>query len=288
MTTSAFEELLLCPNLPTLPTVAVEILALTRDPNVKMKDIERLVQTDQGLASRVLRTVNSSLYSLRKPCSTIERALTYLGLNAVKSLVLGFSLVDVSKGVGEDDGFDMSTYWERVIYSSAGGRIIAVATRSCDPDEAFTCGIFQDIGMLAAIVGMSDDYVPLLMRVGERHDRLPAAEQDAFGFDHAEVGEALARKWKMPENIAACVGNHHDPDAAPKEYAGLVRSVYLGGLLAEALNNENAASLVRTCDSLLYKWFGKIDASMEELLNRISESAADFAKVLDKKVGRAT
>ncbi|MEM7229705.1 MAG: HDOD domain-containing protein [Planctomycetota bacterium] len=285
MSTTTYEELLQCPSLPTLPTVAVEILELTRDPNVKLKDIEKLVQTDQGLSTRVLRTVNSSLYSLRQPCSTINRSLAYLGLNAVKSLVLGFSLVDVSKGIGEDVDFDMSEYWRRVIYSSAGARHMAVAIRKCDPDEAFTCGIFQDIGMLAAIIGMGHDYVPALVQANNRHDKLPAIEKELFDYDHAEVGAGLAERWKMPDGIVTCVKYHHNPDAAPKEHRELVRAVYLGRLIAEALIDPTQARMIREAQSLVSTWYGKLSQSMDEIVQQTATSASDFAQVLDKKIG---
>ena len=69
------EDVLNCPALPSLSTVAVQVLALTRDENVKLKDIARVVQNDQALAAKILRTVNSSYYGLSRPCPTISRAL---------------------------------------------------------------------------------------------------------------------------------------------------------------------------------------------------------------------
>ena len=83
------EKILACPNLPTFPTVAAEVLKLTSDPDVSMDDIAKLIKSDQGLATRVLKTVNSSFYGLSKPCSTIERAMGFIGIKAIKSLVLG-------------------------------------------------------------------------------------------------------------------------------------------------------------------------------------------------------
>jgi hypothetical protein len=73
-----------------------------RDPEVCIADIARTIENDQGLTAKILRTVNSSYYGLRKPCPTIQQAVVILGLSAVKSLALGFSLVTSVKGIETD------------------------------------------------------------------------------------------------------------------------------------------------------------------------------------------
>src|SRR5262245_6791812 len=120
MSAPTLEQVLSCPNLPSLPTVAVEVLALTAKSNADLNEISRVVQNDQALSAKILRTVNSSFYGLSKPCPTITRALTYMGLSTVKSLVLGFSLVDWTRQ-GEG-GFDMIDYWRRSAYGAAAAR----------------------------------------------------------------------------------------------------------------------------------------------------------------------
>jgi HD-like signal output (HDOD) protein len=61
-------------------------------------------------------TVNSSYYGLKSPCPSISRAMSLLGLNTVKSLVLGFSIVDCTRGLS--GAIDLEKYWRRAVYSS--------------------------------------------------------------------------------------------------------------------------------------------------------------------------
>ena len=147
MSAATLDKVLASPKLPTLPAVATKMLQLTSNPDVELDDIADLVQYDQALSAKILKTVNSSYYSLRQPCTNIKRALTYLGLNTVKSLVLGFSLVDLTRH--NDDGFDLMDYWRRCVYSAAAARRIAMVTGTCDADEAYIAALMQDIGMLA-------------------------------------------------------------------------------------------------------------------------------------------
>ena len=87
------EQILVCPSLPSLPAVALRVIELAGKSDVVMKELASTIEQDQGLAAKVLRTVNSSFYSVRTKCSTISKALVLLGLGPVKTLSLGFSLV---------------------------------------------------------------------------------------------------------------------------------------------------------------------------------------------------
>jgi diguanylate cyclase (GGDEF)-like protein len=279
-----FDEILNYPHLPTLPTIAVELLELTSRPDVELSAIERLVQSDQGLATKILRTVNSSFYGLQAPCGSIKRALAYLGLNAVKSLVLGFSLVDLTKTIEDGDQFDFIGYWRRAIYSAAGGRQFAVLFDCGDPDEAFTCGMFQDIGMLASYCVLKQRYSDVQTSVGGDHDRLVVAERADWGFDHTTMGAALAEKWRLPDDVIESIRHHHDPDGAPRDQRDLVRASQLGRMVAGALIADESDR--HLCDILarIRLWFGPMKGDVADLLGTINIAAKDLAAVLDQDI----
>src|SRR5436190_18612115 len=82
-----------CPTLPSLPALAVQILELTQKPDADIAEIARIITKDAAMSSKILKTVNSSFYGRGQSISTISHALVILGLQSVKTLVLGFSLV---------------------------------------------------------------------------------------------------------------------------------------------------------------------------------------------------
>ena len=53
-----------CPTLPTLPAVAVRVLELTRNPDVNLNHVAKVISNDPALATKLVRTVNSSFYGL--------------------------------------------------------------------------------------------------------------------------------------------------------------------------------------------------------------------------------
>ncbi len=279
------DRVLSCTHLPTFPSIATELLQITRDPEVSISDIAKLIKTDQGLASRVLKTVNSSFYGLSQPCTTLERALGFLGLKAVKALVLGFSVVKVTEGMTTHSGFDMEAYWRRTIAAATGARQIALTTRACDPDEAFTAGLFQDMGMLACFVSIRDAYLSVLQSAPRSHSQLSDHEQTSLGFTHAQVGAELASKWRMAESVVACVRHHHDPHRAEPAFRDMVKVVALGRMAAEVMSAKQPAQPLADLMMSAHEWFKQNNESVESLLDKIATAADELAQILDQRVG---
>src|SRR5436853_1397363 len=101
-----------CPSLPSLPTIAMQVLDLAQKADVDIAELARLISKDPALSGKILRTVNSSFYGRSHNVGTISHALVILGLQSVKTLVLGFSLVtNLSKE--KPKGFKYLAYWKR-------------------------------------------------------------------------------------------------------------------------------------------------------------------------------
>lgn len=282
------EKVLSCPTLPSLPGVAVRVLELTRDRNVSMQSLAEAVRTDPALATKVLKTVNSSYYALSTPCPSITRAMSMLGLNTVKSIVLGFSLVDFTKALGGNSGaFDFTAYWRRAICSAAGARSLAKSVRRVDPEEAFVAALVADIGMLACLSALRDDYVRAMKAAGDDHDRLSVTERELLGFDHAEAGGQLAERWRLPAQLTCAIAYHHSPDRCQPAHADHVRCVVLGRLAAATLTvpdpKPKLAQLLRRSD----EWFGLSRDDVKKLLETTSIDSMELSKVMDLRIGAA-
>lgn len=284
--TTSLDRVLQCPSLPTLPSVALELLELTRDPNVKISAIAKLVKGDVGLAGKVLKTVNSSFFGLKQPCATIDRALAFLGLNTIKSLVLGFSLIESTRGVKPGQGFDLGTYWKRSIYAAAAGKIIAEESNACDPDEAFTGSLFQDMGMFAMHATLGQEYSDCLTSAPSCHADLAAHERTRLELTHTLVGAELAAKWKFQPIIVDCVRHHHEPDRASVDSRPLVRTVMTSWMAAEVLTGRGSAQLLDQLQNRLQQWCGLAEARTRQVLERTTSAAVELAKMFEQDVGQ--
>src|SRR3954463_11423949 len=125
-----------CPNLPSLPAIAMQVLELAQKSEVDIAEIARVISKDPALSGKILKTVNSSFYQRSQHVSTISHALVILGLQSVKTLVLGFSLVsNLSKTKAK--GFKHIAYWKRSIFAATAARTIASKINLVQQEEAF-------------------------------------------------------------------------------------------------------------------------------------------------------
>jgi two-component system cell cycle response regulator len=282
MSPDLIERILRCPTLPTLPAVAMRVLELTQNKDVSLDQLAAEIQNDQALSAKILKTINSSFYGLRKPCTTISQAMVMLGLSAVKSLALSFSLVS-SLG-SADDEFDHVAYWRRGLYTASAAKTIAREAGRQFEDEAFLGGLFQDLGMQALYQGLGQPYLRVIVAAGD-HRNLVRQELGSLEAQHPDIGALLAQRWKLPPDLVAPVKYHERPTAAPPEYATLVRCVSLGNTVHDVLTDEHPAEAMRTFRARAAKWFGFEPASCDDMLRRIAESTLQLSSLFHLDTG---
>lgn len=258
---------------------------MTSNPDVELNEIAELIQNDPGLATKVLKTVNSSFYGLSKPCPSIERAIAMLGLKAVKSLVLGFSMVNLAGGI--HNAVDLNTFWKHTIISAVGARRMAKIGGVDEPDEVFAASLFQDIGVLAMLATHTEAYAPLLIESNGSHRRLFALERERLDLDHIEVGTAMAEKWSMPDLLVAGIRHHHDKMPPANEYKSLTQCIVLGGMLAAVMTSEGSdtAQALQVVYSSANAWFGLSEQDVEQVIAKVQQSSHQVAKLLDQQIG---
>jgi diguanylate cyclase (GGDEF)-like protein len=184
-------------------------------------------------------------------------------------------------------GFDLVTYWRRSVYSAAAARVLAKATRACDPEEAFIASLLQDVGMLAAHAALGEQYDQVLARAPEDHDELPDLETSQLGFDHALVGGRLAEKWRLPVQLIESTRLHHRPEHAPPSCLKLVRYVVLAGDAAATLTLASPRERLARFLERAAEWFGLEKEQALAALQETSDGAAQLSSLLELKTGRA-
>ena len=279
------DRVLTCQNLPSLPGVAMRVLELAQDRNVSSQEVAATIQSDPALTTKVLRTVNSAFYGLTTPCPSIKRATSLLGMNSVKAIVLGFSLVESTNKAGLERSFDMLAYWRRAVYTAAGARTIAMALKTCDPEEAFVGALVQDIGVLAFAATLKGEYDTVLASVGPDHDQHAAGELAQLTVDHAQMGAMLAQRWRLPPQIVECIRWHHDAPRCSPAHAALVNCVSAGGLAAAVLNDTSDKRRLGSYITSMRTLAAMEPPQSRELLAAINENGQQLGKSLELSTG---
>lgn len=288
MQDSVRDSILFNPSLPSLPTVAMDVLDLASRKDVDLRDFERTIERDQAISIRILKTVNSSYYGLGRPCGSIRQAVAYLGINTVKALVLGFSLERAIDGGGRDDlTFDLVSYWRRSFLTATTMRSMAASTGLIEPEEAFISGLIQDVGQVAIWRVFGDRYLQVMDMAGGRPDLLIELEKRNFEVSHTELSGELTRKWHFPEHISEMVRHHHDSMDSIGEHEQLKRLSRLSMAVVDVLedsgsNQESALEDLRMHAS---EWFRIGSDELLSMVDEIVQSTASLARALNINTG---
>lgn len=279
MNQQLLNKVLNCPRLPSLPTIALEVIDLCRQRDINIKHIASTISNDPALSSKILRTVNSSYYGLSQSVSTISHALVILGLNSVKTLALGFTLISSVRKQSEGE-FDMLTVWRRSLFSAVGARTIAQQAGLLQQEEAFLGGLLQDLGIMAMVQTLGDEYEAILREVGNDHRLLCRLEQERLGGTHAEIGAALAAHWKLPPVLISPIQYHEQPAKCPLDQLPLVQCVAVGGLAADVFL-QNKPELVEQFFVKLKDCFEIERSTGEVLIENVHKGTQEIADLFD-------
>lgn len=277
------DKVLDCPRLPSLPAIAVRVVELCRDKAVSVRDVGQLLSHDPALSAKILRTINSSYYGLRQPVTTVPHAVAMLGLESVKMLALGFSLVPTLKDCG-GKVYDPTPLWRRSLGAAVGAQAIARRVGLAGADEAFLAGLLQDLGVMAMIATLRERYASLLIAVGPAHHRLLALERKRLDLDHTVVGERLAQRWNLPEALTAAIRWHETPDASPMPQRAFLRAVALAGCAVDCLGQRHSVAAGRFADAGR-EWFGLDIAGCRQLMETIHAGSRQLAKEFEIRTG---
>jgi HD-like signal output (HDOD) protein len=221
------------------PSVALEIVRLTDEPQVDPRMLKELLEKDPALTCKILRVVNSSSFGLRREVADLNQALGILGIKPLQLLALGFSLPDeLFAGVAAEQ---LQWYWRTTLTRAVAARLLATELWRESGDEAFIAGMMQDIGILAMLREFGAPYCKLLSGVIHERSDLASLERDSLGFDHVELSAALMHQWRLPARLVEAV-------AAPKQIdrlarvispdADLARMLHLADLLAQLVGQR--------------------------------------------------
>jgi two-component system, cell cycle response regulator len=281
MNPEVIERVLKCDRLPSLPAVAMRVVELTQSNKSSVHELGAVITGDQGLSAKILKTVNSSFYGLGRPCTTINQAIVMLGLNAVKTLALGFSLVSNLKGRDKGTDFDYPAYWRRGLLSAVASKCIAAEAKIGHDEECFLAGLLQDIGMIAMYEALGQEYGYVMDRAGQDHRALVKAELAELETTHGDIGAMLAMRWKLPPELVNPIKFHERAAAAPGDYLEICQAVGLGNVAADVLCANEPALVLKKFYTKAEEWFHLKPAKADEIMAKISAGAKEVSKFLE-------
>lgn len=215
-------------QMPPMPVVAERALSRLRDRKASLADVAEEISEDQVLAAEVLRLANSALYQGLYKATTLSAAVTRLGVNALRTLLLHQSVKAAMFDKSMGDRSRAARVWEKSLASAYVMRALAPLV-DIDEEDAFLVGLMHDIGNV------------IVLRIAHEQHKVDNLEVDDETFEylcfesHQEFGELVADAWQLPDAVKILIADHHRDPAAGDELAKQRWMIQLSDMILQML-----------------------------------------------------
>lgn len=212
-------------ELPAMPNVIVHALNVIKDPESSLKELAKIISYDQSLSTKVLTLVNSAYYGFSQQITSINRAISLIGMSKAKNLILTVAMKPMLMNQGDKE------LWKHSIMTAVGCEHIAKYLKIMDPDEAFVIGFLHDLGKVVLNLKDAKLYEKVQDTAKSNPSNILEIERVYYGADHCQMGSILTKRWQLPLLVNNAVKYHHTPNASSMPTACTL--VYLVDLLVK-------------------------------------------------------
>ena len=242
------------------PVAAQRIATMTRNPEVRIEELVRILESDAALSARLLRLVNSVGFSLRSACTSVHHAVALVGMDKLNQVATTAAIMDMY----ETSSSAAAQILEHATITGALCRYLALHF-DLPPDELFTCGFLHDIGKLMLLEAEGEAYQALLESCTEA-DQIHQAEREMLGYDHALLAGHVLKAWSIPAPVPKVVAWHHQITRAYEDSPFIARMV----------------SVLRLADAMSYAM--KAEDPDEAISNLAHSESASYLNVSEAQL----
>jgi putative nucleotidyltransferase with HDIG domain len=219
-------------RLPTVPAVYAELVESLSDPETDLVTMSEIISRDAATGAKVLQLANSAFFGLRGEVSSILEAVTFLGVETVRYLVLMVGVCEQFRSVRFQPGF-IENVWSHSVETAKICRILAETENASltMSEEAFVAGLLHDLGKLVLAENRTAEYLRIVEQAHEERRPLWQVEREVLKATHGQIGAYLLDLWGLPENVTRAVELHDDPSAEKTPALGALAIVHVANYL---------------------------------------------------------
>ena len=182
--------------LPSFPDVVVKIRTALEDPTCSADRLADVAKTDPVLVSRLLRSVNSAFHN-RAGIEIVDLglAISRLGFETVRNTAITLAveqIFDASQHASLTD--KLRQLWQKSVNLSAMCYVLAQRSANLSSDNAFLCGLLNEVGKLYILMKASD--FPAFLGDDDSLEKVMTDWSPS-------VGKSIVEAWGFPDEISA-------------------------------------------------------------------------------------
>lgn len=261
--------------LPVMPKVAHDCLETLRDPRFQQRKFTSALEREPLLAASVLKNAMSAAHA-GASVKTLDQAVSALGMDKLKSLIIEFMTRQLFQSANPQIQAATKHVWEHSLAVATLAREIAAVTTGANSDTCYLAGLLHDVGK-PVLAAMMLEAEKLLSK-----DKPGWVDAELWSATieqgHRQVGLALAKEWKLPEDVTAGIRDCTEYDTAnPGCAANVVR---FANALAKRAGFATGPFALEDVDARIEvgrSMIGADDATVESLVAGLAERVAQAA-----------
>ncbi|HYX34660.1 MAG TPA: HDOD domain-containing protein [Oligoflexus sp.] len=206
---SVFNQIPNMKDLPRIPSYVMEIQTLIQDENTSATKLAAVAKRDPLLATQVLKIANNLVSARGTKIESLAHAITFIGINALKDIVLVAALKTFKLN---SKVFDADHFWEHSFLVGRAAEFLGKRFKlDLLPDEIYIAGSVCNIGKIVlamCLPDVADRYATELNDLAKLGTWMDAETRNG-GFQHTVLGEIGAMFWGLPEHVTEAIAYHH-------------------------------------------------------------------------------
>ncbi|HVR83010.1 MAG TPA: HDOD domain-containing protein [Planctomycetota bacterium] len=199
-------------DLPSLPAIALQALAVAEDPSSTASDLLRVIMSDPPLAAKVLKVANSVHFHRGYAVNDLQTAIVRLGFSNVRNLLMGVAVIRAFNSYFVGAPYTREDFWvHSIAVGVTASRLSGESVHLC-ASSSFVMGLLHDIGQLVLDRAAREAFRQAIRVAQDGRIPLFEAERRLLGCDHSAVGGELLASWRFPQELVEPVRWHHEPE----------------------------------------------------------------------------
>ena len=193
------------------PHILSMLLDVCNNPNGTADELAEIIAIDAALSSRLIMAVNSMAFGIAEPVDSMQRAVSLLGHDQVKTMVLTMSIQQLFSGLIPSQKEFVSNAWLDSLYCAVFAEQIAQQLDYEFPRDAYLAGLLHDLGQIVFDAKHHEQYVEIMQLDSEAE--IVNKEVLKFGVSHTELGADIVERWQsLSLTVADAIRFHHEDE----------------------------------------------------------------------------
>ncbi|HEY0457271.1 MAG TPA: response regulator [Verrucomicrobiae bacterium] len=224
-------------KLPSVPSVYFRVVEALKLPESDVNDIGIIMAEEPMMTAKLLQVANSAYFALQSSVTSPSEAISYLGLEKTKALILiahVFSTFEAEKQAN----FSAQHLWQHSLTVAQYARLIAKYETGQEDiaQAAYSAGLLHDLGKFILAANCPQKYNQILEQAFARKITFAEAEQAVLGTTHAEIAACILGTWGLPACIVEALAYHHYPARSASKDFTVTTAVHVADVLSHLAN----------------------------------------------------